>query len=134
MRDAHDPAPRAGRLTSMWCLWLGPVFAAASGCGDVKAMMSPDAAAPPVDAPVDGPVNRCAPTQCLLADEFAGPDVDKSLWGVVVGGGATVTQKNGVLTLHLPQGPEAFADVYSLVGFAVGTTFMASVTFTPGQF
>lgn len=107
------------------------------GCGNVNSPETPDApTAPGVDAAptADAAVNRCAPQTCLLADEFDGTALDPEIWGVELAGGATARVKNGVLTLHLPASPEAFADVYSLVGFPAGTTFLASATFTSGQF
>ena len=111
-------------------------------CGNVDSRAAPDApttpeadAAPDATAPTaDAALNRCAPATCLLADEFDGATLDPSLWGLTLQGGATAKVSNGVLTLHLPASPEAFADVYSLVGFPAGTTFLASVTFSSGQF
>lgn len=104
------------------------------GCGNVTAM-TPDAPpAPPVDASPDAAVNRCAPNACLLSDEFDGTSLDPQRWGMDTAGGATVTVQNGSLTLHLPAVADAYAEVYSLVGFPVGTTFHARVMFTAGQF
>jgi len=98
------------------------------GCGDVKATA--------VDAaqPGDAAANPCAPDACLLFDEFSGASLNASLWGTMVGGGATVTQSNGVLSLHLPAAADAFVDVYSLVAFPAGTALEAGVTVTAGQF
>jgi hypothetical protein len=140
MRETHHLA--ALRHMSMRPLTLA-IAASLAGCGDVRAPAMPDAPAPPAsdaapdaagDAAGDAAVNRCAPGACLLADEFDGTSLNPSMWGVTVEGGATVKVKNGILTLHLPAVPEAFADVYSLVGFPVDTTFTASVTFSSGQF
>jgi hypothetical protein len=101
------------------------------GCGDVKANVTPDA---PADHAVADAANPCAPDACLLMDDFSGPSFNVGLWGSRSGGGATITQSGGVLTIHLPAAADAFADVYSLVGFGTGTAFEASVTVTPGQF
>jgi hypothetical protein len=102
------------------------------GCGDVKGL-SADAAR--VDStPIDAAYNPCAPDPCLLADDFSGAALDTARWGTAVGGGATVTQANGKLTIRLPAAANAFADVYSQVGFPVGASFEASVTFSAGQF
>jgi hypothetical protein len=102
------------------------ILAAASllGCGDVKGTDNQGS---------DAAVNPCAPNPCLLSDDFGGAALDPAIWGVSVGGGATVVQHNGVLTLHVPAAADAFVDVYSLVGFPVGTTFEANVTFSAGQ-
>src|SRR5712664_4345578 len=92
------------------------VLAATSliGCGDVKGLAA-DAAR--IDGtPIDAAYNPCAPDQCLLADDFSGATLDASRWGTVVGGGATVKQANGKLTIQLPATASAFADVYSQVG------------------
>jgi hypothetical protein len=97
------------------------------GCGDVAAIAH-DA------GPGDAAFNPCAPDTCLLADDFSGATLDPSLWATATGGGATITQANGRLTLRLPAAIDAFADVYSLVGFATGTVFEAKVTISPGQF
>jgi hypothetical protein len=102
------------------------------GCGNVNTPAAPDATAD--TAAADGAVNPCAPDACLLFDDFSGANLDGSRWGVHTGGGATVTQTGGVLTIHLPAAVDAFADVYSLVGFGPGTALEAGVTFTPGQF
>jgi hypothetical protein len=110
------------------------VLAATSmiGCGDVKGL-AVDAAH--LDGtPVDAAYNPCAPDQCLLADDFSGPTLDAARWGTAVGGGATVTQASGKLTIRLPAVASAYADVFSQVGFPVGASFEASVTFTAGQF
>ncbi len=99
------------------------------GCGDVAAMAN--------DArPGDGATayNPCAPDTCLLADDFSGATLNPSIWGTTVGGGATITQANGLLTIKLPAAINAFAEVYSLVGFPTGTLFEANVTINPGQF
>jgi hypothetical protein len=91
----------------------------------------PDAAA---DVSIADAANPCAPDACLLMDDFSGPSLNASLWGSTVGGGATITQSGGALTIHLPAAADAFADVHSLIGFGVGTGFEATVTVTPGQF
>jgi hypothetical protein len=139
MRNVHLARPlssarRAGLVAAL--------AASLTGCGDVKAPVAPDAPESPVDAPADpasdaatdAAVNRCAPGACLLVDEFDGANLNPALWGVTLAGGATARLRNGSLTIRLPAAVEAFADVYSLIGFGVDTTFMASVTFTPGQF
>jgi hypothetical protein len=94
------------------------------GCGNVV---------PTMNAGPDAASNPCAPKTCLLQDDFAGTSLNTSLWGMAVGGGGSVTQHDGVLTLHLPAAAGAFADVYSLVSFPVGTSFTASVTWNAGQ-
>jgi hypothetical protein len=130
MHEAPDPAVRRHQVTAR----VGPVrllaIAATSllACGDVQA--TADAAG---SAGSDAPANPCAPNACLLSDDFGGTALNTAIWGTSVGGGATVTQSNGILTLRLPAAANAFADVYSLVGFPVGTTFEAKVTFTAGQ-
>jgi hypothetical protein len=100
-----------------------------AGCGDVAAIGDAGGS-----AGRDAPSNPCAPSTCLLSDDFGGTSLDMSTWSVSVGGGATVTVANGTLTLHLPAAIDAFADVASLVGFPVGTTFEARVTFSASQF
>jgi hypothetical protein len=102
------------------------------GCGDVAATASD--ARPGDGTPGDAAFNPCAPDTCLLADDFSGATLNKSIWGTSVGGGATITQANGLLTIHLPAAVNAFADVYSLVGFPTGTLLEAEVTLSPGQF
>jgi hypothetical protein len=97
------------------------------GCGDVAAIAH-DA------GPGDAAFNPCAPDTCLLADDFSGAALNRSIWGTATGGGATITQASGLLTLQLPAAIDAFADVYSLVGFGPGTVFEARVTISPGQF
>jgi hypothetical protein len=107
-------------------------------CGGVEAV-APDAA--PIDAaaatdsaPPDA-LAMCTPNPCLLlSDDFSGATIDPTVWGVATAGGATVTQQNGLLRIHLPPVPEAWADVFSRTTFPVGTTFEASVTFSAGQF
>jgi hypothetical protein len=130
-------APRRSTLPVLLALALP-----AAACGNVGSSATPDApiapiadAAPDTTAPgADAALNRCAPATCLLADEFDGASLDPSIWALTLQGGATAKVSNGTLTLHLPATPEAFADVYSLVGFPAGTTFLASVTFSSGQF
>jgi hypothetical protein len=119
----------------MSVMWRAPLLVSAAtsllACGNVKGMDSPaDAAATPGDTAVSNP---CAPGTCLLADDFNRPSLDTAMWGTSVGGGATVTQTGGHLTLHVPAVAGAFADVYSLIGFPAGTTLEASVTFSAGQ-
>ncbi len=110
----------------------GLVLAAAAtwlvGCGDVQG--NSDAA---VGTGGDGPVSPCGPNPCLLSDDFDGATLSTTTWGVAVGGGGTATEANGRLTLRLPAVANAYADVYSLVGFPSGTTFEAKVTFSAGQ-
>jgi hypothetical protein len=112
--------------------WL-PVLVAIclAGCGAVKGSAAADAAA---DVAIADAANPCAPSSCLLMDDFSGPSLNTALWGTQIGGGATIDQSGGALTIHLPAAADAFADVHSLVGFGVGTAFEASVTVTPGQF
>ena len=109
----------------------GFVLAAAvawlAGCGDVQGVM--DAAV----GPGDGAASPCGPNPCLLSDDFDGATLSTTMWGVAVGGGGTATEANGLLTLRLPAVANAYADVYSLVGFPPGTTFEAKVTFSAGQ-
>lgn len=113
------------RIAGILMLAATPLLA----CGDVQATgAAVDAAG------IDAAPNRCTPSPCLLSDEFEAASLDTSTWGAVVGGGATVTQTKGVLTLRLPAAANAYADVYSLVGFPAGTTFKASVTFSASQF
>jgi hypothetical protein len=123
-------APRPG-LTGKRGRGLLVALAAAAlaGCGNVAAMA--DAATGGSD---DAPANLCGPNPCLLSDDFGGAMLNLSTWGYAVSGGGTVSQSNGVLTLRLPAAANAYADVYSLVGFPTGTTFEASVTFSAGQF
>jgi hypothetical protein len=102
------------------------------GCGDVAGI--PTDAAHLDGTPIDGGYNPCAPDQCLLADDFSGAALNTARWGTAVAGGATVTQGNGMLTIHLPAVAGAYADVYSQIGFPVGASFEASVTFSAGQF
>lgn len=99
------------------------------GCGDVAATAND--ARPSDDAAVSNP---CAPAMCLLFDDFAGTSLNASLWGMTASPGATITVASGVLTIRLPAAADAYADVHSLVGFPVGATFEATVTFSPGQF
>lgn len=99
------------------------------GCGDVATHDTH------VDAgPAAAPLNRCAPDPCLLSDEFSGTTLDPGLWKTTTSGGATVTQASGILSLRLPAAANASVDVVSLVGFPVGATFEAAVTFTANQF
>jgi hypothetical protein len=107
--------------------FLALAVAVLIGCGDV-ASVAHDA------GPGDAAFNPCAPDTCLLADDFSGATLNSSIWGTATGGGATITQANGLLTIKLPAAVNAFADVYSLVGFATGTVFEAKVTVNPGQF
>src|SRR3954463_2579230 len=107
--------------------FLALAVAVLIGCGDV-ASVAHDA------GPGDAAINPCAPDTCLLADDFSGATLNSSIWGTATGGGATITQANGLLTIKLPAAVNAFADVYSLVGFATGTVFEAKVTISPGQF
>jgi len=109
-----------------WSLWFATSWLI--GCGDVKGMEMADARS------ADAAVNPCAPSQCLLLDDFSGTSLDTAVWGSVVHGGATATVSNGHLTLQLPAAIDAYADVYSLIGFGAGTSLEASVTFSPGQF
>lgn len=102
------------------------------GCGRVAATASD--ARPSDGAAGDATFNPCAPDTCLLADDFSGATLDPSLWGTATGGGATITQANGRLTIQLPAVINAFADVYSLAGFPTGTLFEAKVTINAGQF
>ena len=122
-------APRHG-LTAR--RGVGLVLAVATtwlvGCGDVQGMA--DAA---VGTGGDGPVSPCFPNPCLLSDDFDGATLNTTMWGMAVGGGGTATEANGLLTLRLPAVANAYADVYSLVGFPTGTTFEAKVTFSAGQ-
>jgi hypothetical protein len=135
MCASPDPAAQRHGLTAKLGPGLVLVFAATSvagclaGCGDVTAMA--DAA---TSAGGDAPANPCGPNSCLLSDDFGGVTLNTSMWGVAMGGGGTVTESNGVLTLRLPAVANAYADVYSLVGFPSGTTFEAKVTFSAGQF
>jgi hypothetical protein len=139
MRNAHLARPHSSARSAGL---IAALAASLTGCGDVKAPVAPDAPESPADAPADpasdtasdAPLNRCATGACLLVDEFDGANLNPSLWGVTLAGGATARLRNGILSIRLPAAVEAFADVYSLVGFGVDTTFMASVTFTPGQF
>jgi hypothetical protein len=139
MREPHLARPHSSTRHAHLIVALA---ASLAGCGGVNAPIAPDAPDAPdaalADAPADpagdAAVNRCAPGACLLVDEFDGASLDPSRWGVTLEGGATAKVKNGILTIRLPAVPEAFADVYSLIGFGVDTTFIASVTFTPGQF
>ncbi len=100
------------------------------GCGDVAATARD--AGPGDAAPADA-YNPCAPATCLLADDFSG-GLDPSRWAMTASPGATIAVAGGVLTIRLPAVANAFADVHSLVGFPVGSTFEASVTFSAGQF
>ncbi|HEX3474664.1 MAG TPA: hypothetical protein VHT91_06455 [Kofleriaceae bacterium] len=102
------------------------------GCGNVAATAHD--AGPSDGAAGDAAFNPCAPDTCLLADDFTGATLNGSLWGTATGGGATITQANGLLTIQLPAVINAFADVYSLVGFPTGTLFEAKVTINAGQF
>lgn len=102
------------------------------GCGNVAATASD--ARPGDGATGDATFNPCAPDTCLLADDFSGAALNPSIWGTMTGGGATITQANGLLTIQLPAVINAFADVYSLAGFPTGTLFEAKVTVNPGQF
>lgn len=102
------------------------------GCGDVAAMAND--ARPGDSATGDAAVNPCAPATCLLMDDFSGTSLDTSKWGMTASPGATITVASGVLTIRLPAAANAYADVHSLVGFPVGATFEATVTFSPGQF
>jgi hypothetical protein len=105
------------------------------GCGNVKGMTAADAAPTTADAAAtDAASNPCAPDACLLFDDFNGASLNASLWGIMVGGGATVTQAGGVLSIRLPAAADAFADVYSLVAFPAGTALETSVAVTAGQF
>lgn len=102
------------------------------GCGNVASLASD---ARPSDGPAaDAPYNPCAPATCLLADDFTGASLDTSIWGTSVGGGATITVANGVLSIHLPAVANAFADVFSLVGLPPGTFLEAKATLSVGQF
>jgi hypothetical protein len=100
------------------------------GCGDVHHDADPDAAAPAIDAAA----NPCAPRTCVLIDEFDGAALDGRVWSVATGGGATVLQHDGMLTLHLPAAADAYADVSSLIGFPASAALEAKVTVTGGQF
>ncbi|TMQ28228.1 MAG: hypothetical protein E6J90_00800 [Deltaproteobacteria bacterium] len=111
--------------------WLWVLAATSIGCGSV-AGKAPDGG---VDSAAgDAAVNRCAPGACLLSDEFNGTRLDDKLWKTSATGGATVTQANGVLSLHLPAAANAAVDVYSLIGFSPGTTLEARVTINANQF
>jgi len=128
MSASHDPAVQRHGLTAKLRLGLIVLVAEAlAGCGNVAAT---------ADVPTggsDAPANLCGPNPCLLSDDFSGAMLDLSMWGFAVSGGGTISQTNGVLTLRLPAVANAYADVYSLVGFPAGTTFEASVTFSAGQ-
>jgi hypothetical protein len=81
-----------------------------------------------------GDGGACTTGPCtLLSDNFDATGVDTAVWRVITGGGGTVVQRNGILTLSLPAVAGAFADVASVAAFPVGTTFEASVTFSRGQ-
>lgn len=113
--------------------WLLCAATCLAGCGNVMSMATPDAAGGGDGTPNDG-FHPCAPDSCLLADDFTGTALDAALWGASVGGGATVSVGNGQLVIKLPAAAEAFADVYSLVGFPAGVALEAVVTLNAGQF
>src|SRR3954471_15491763 len=66
------------------------------GCGDV-ASVAHDA------GPGDAAFNPCAPDTCLLADDFSGAALNRSIWATATGGGATITQASGLLTSSSPR-------------------------------
>jgi hypothetical protein len=133
MSASQDPAAQRYGLTAkrgpgLILVAATSVVGSLVGCGDVTAIA--DAATSGSDAPA----NLCGPNPCLLSDDFGGAMLNLSTWGFAVSGGGTISQSNGVLTLRLPAVANAYADVYSLVGFPAGTSFEASVTFSAGQF
>ncbi len=130
MCASPDPAVQRHGLTAKPGPGLIAVLAVTSlaGCGDVTA--TADAGA---STGGDASANLCGPNPCLLSDDFGGGMLNLSMWGYDVSGGGTISQSNGVLTLRLPAVANAYADVYSLLGFPSGTTFEAKVTFSAGQ-
>jgi hypothetical protein len=103
--------------------------AALCGCGKVAAMQTAGADAAGADAA--GGANSCDP--CFLSDDFSAASLNTSRWAVAVGGGGSVVQHDGKVTLQLPAAANAYADLSSVMKFPVGSTFEASVTFTAGQ-
>ncbi len=69
----------------------------------------------------------------LLEDNFSSGSLNTSLWGTAVGGGSTVSQSGGYLTMTVPTAGNAYADLYSLTSFPVGSTFEARVYLSAGQ-
>src|SRR4051812_47516672 len=70
------------------------------GCGNV-AGTAHDAG--PGDGAADAAFNPCAPDTCLLADDFSGAALNRSIWATATGGGATITQASGLLTSSSPR-------------------------------
>jgi len=82
-------------------------------------------------SPPDVTVNVQSNT--LLYDDFSSGSINTSLWGTVVGGGATIVQSGGYLQISIPNVANAYADLYSKSYFALGTTFEARVWVGSGQ-
>jgi len=108
-----------------WCV-VGIMLL--QGCGSVNAGNTG------ADGSVGDSSGACTTGPCtLLSDDFTATSIDMALWRVNMGGGATVIQRNGMLTLSLPAAAGAFADVVSIAAFPVGTTFEGKVKFSAGQ-
>jgi hypothetical protein len=69
-----------------------------------------------------------------LDDAFDGTGIDDARWGVTTGGGATVGVTGGELVLDVPAVANAYAEVFSRLGFSAGSVLEARVYMSAAQF